>query len=395
MDFWQVATNRAKEFVPIDLDAMAADDDYIHTESLNVTKTTTTTSTKSNSHSQSNTIPVIPIPSTSTVSSQSTKTSMPSTHNTWSLLDRRSGHASSGGTAIKNNGAGGVDSSTSSTARIQQATDRLNAMVFDSDTAVSTTTYPGQQQHTHSINNSRRTMTVSSSHHSSRNQQNIGNDDDDDDDASQDSYDEDDPILSILQQQQPPSARSKSKPNGDQFSQAASVPVVDQRLASVPSSFSHSMTPMELETTASSASEPQPPSRRKMDWIWNSVQSFSSTTDDHNAIRTNERNTTTETAESTGPLWGRPKKKKNNKHQNPQQLGFVKVSSTHLGFSEEERQALANIQATTTTTVSSSSNIVQLLLQDHPRESFIAVTLVLGAAVYFYTRITEADDFAR
>ena len=131
MDLWEAATRGAKELVNMpNLDAMAEEDDYIHTDTLNVTKTTTTTAQQpqhapptrqdSTASSQSSGYPA---PAASSWMSPALPTSSSHTHNSsglvhvpstssWSLLDRK-------------------PPKQPASNRVEEATARLNAMVFD------------------------------------------------------------------------------------------------------------------------------------------------------------------------------------------------------------------------------------------------------------------------
>ena len=391
MDLWAKARDRAKELAQFDLDAMAEEDDYIHTESLNVSKTSTTQpppplttgdqqqqpqSSSSNffirqdsvASQQSTGYPVTPAASSSwaPVLPDAGALQHMASSSSWSLLDRKPASRTASGNNIN------ADSSTSSSIRVEEATARLNALVFDTSAATTTTTATAAgEASTHS--SAQRARIMSSASEASKTLS--MSDDNDDDDASQDSYDEDDPILSLLQQQQKPAAKTKNRFMND----------LDQRLAqpAVP----ETVNPLEMEPSnnAAATSKSMPPPRRL--WPW---QKPRQTATNSNA---NNNNDDDDEEEETGmmgrPLWARPKKKKPKPTQ--EEESFVLVSSGNLGFSEEEKQALASLRQSANKDSAGSGNI----LSDHPRESFVALTLVLGGAVYWFARTTAAaDDFA-
>ena len=316
MDLWEAARSRAQELVKLDLDAMAAEDEYIHNDTLNVTKTTSTAPKTEPPAIQQNMLS----------SSSSHHQPAQSTASSWSLLDRKPSSS---------------QNRQDSTARLQQATARLNAMVFDNNAPASTTS-------------SVISVPPSSTAHSLPS----ASDADSDDNASQDSYDADDPIMSLLQKQKQPTHKNHDDKNKRFMND------LDQRMAQPPSSHTP-LPPMEVESG---------PPRRP--WPWQR----SAATNDKPSSNNNNNNV-------MGPLWARPKKKKPTADE-----GFVMVSSGHLGFSEEERQALANLQKQSAEAAEGGGGN---FVTNHPRESFIALTLVLGAAVYFYTRLTAADELVR
>ena len=319
MDLWEAARSRAQELVKLDLDAMAAEDEYIHNDTLNVTKTTSTAPKTEPPAIQQNMLS----------SSSSHHQPAQSTASSWSLLDRKPSSS---------------QNRQDSTARLQQATARLNAMVFDNNNAPASTT------------SSVVSVPPSSTAHSLPS----ASDADSDDNASQDSYDADDPIMSLLQKQKQPTHKNHDDKNKRFMND------LDQRMAQPPSSHTP-LPPMEVESG---------PPRRP--WPW---QRSAATNDKPSSSSNNNNNNV------MGPLWARPKKKKPTADE-----GFVMVSSGHLGFSEEERQALANLQKQSAEAAEGGGGN---FVTNHPRESFIALTLVLGAAVYFYTRLTAADELVR
>ena len=407
MDFLTAARERAKELVNLpDLDAMAADDDYIHSETLNVsstkptTTTTTTTSSKqpppyetqqqsssffirqdSLSSHQSSDYPVTPAPSSAPTSWTAAASQgggggagallhMGSSSSSWSLLDRKPTT-----NRISTN-------PSNSSLKVEEATARLNAMVFDTASGSNSNTNFGESSSHHS----QRVRVASTASSQASQTLSMSDDDDDgehdanDDDASQDSYDADDPILPLIQQQQQQSRKGGGANKG---SKNRFMNELDQRLAkpSVPENQGGSSHVNPLEMEGNSQSSLLPPRRL---WPWQkskpSPQTKTNPSNNGNTDDEEEGNATSR------PLWARPKKKKSKAVAVDD--SFVMVSSGNLGFSEEEKQALANLQQSAAK--ESSGNI----LSDHPRESFVALTLVLGAGVYFFSRMTAADDFA-
>lgn len=423
MDFLAKARERAKELAQFDLDAMAEEDDYIHTESLNVSKTTSTTkppppapttgdqqqqqqslanssnffirqdsAASSQQSSSTGGYPITPAPSSAAPSSWAP--ALPdaggalqhmASSSSWSLLDRKPASRTASGTNIN------VIGSSSSSIRVEEATARLNALVFDSTTTTTTTTASGDNRTAtadaagEASAHSQRARIMSSTSEASKTLSVMSDDhadNDDDDDASQDSYDENDPILSLLQQQQKPVAKTKNRFMND----------LDQRLAqpAVP----ETVNPLEMEPSNSmnaSSSKSMPPPRRL--WPWQKPTTRPSATN-ANSNNNNSSNGDDNDEEAGGilgrPLWARPKKKK--PKPPVEEEPFVLVSSGNLGFSEEEKQALASLKQSAKNNQDGDSGNI---LSDHPRESFVALTLVLGGAVYWFARTTAAaDDFA-
>eukprot|EP00977_Amphora_coffeiformis_P001918 scaffold362_cov176-Amphora_coffeaeformis.AAC.44 len=388
MDLWVAAAQSAKELVKMpNLDEMAKDDDYIHTESLNVSNKAGMTKQEqqqeymrqeSSVSSHSAAYPATPSstvsswmssPPTMAGASGSLPAALPHTassasSSSWSLLDRNP--------SIRH-----INASSSTNFRLEEATARLNAMVFETGDASTTNSAKESSKwtsshHTHTSSSQPATssrMAASASGSIASGTITMSDEDHDDDDGSQDSYDEDDPILSLLQQQRGGSNHGSTSSN----TKNRFMNELDQRLAQ-PSTDEQPLlvNPLQIESGDDNNDTKSVPHRL---WPWQQRRqhpkpSRGDEEGDNNDI--------------PRPLWARPKKKKSK----PADDGFVLVSSGNLGFSDEERQALANLQKQQA--VPESGN----LFSDHPRESFIALTLVLGAAVYFYSRMTTADDLA-
>jgi hypothetical protein len=273
MDFWAAATSRARDLASLDLDAMAADDDYIHTLELNVAKPTTSTVELAPGMGATLSSAVAP----------------------FALLDRR------------------PTSAKSSTQRAEEASARLNALVFHDDAPKSHVT----EDH--------------------------GKDDSDDEDLS----DADDPILSLLR---------GSSHAGETHRSTPSRPPSDRFLS-------------DLEQRTAQAAPLIPEEEEKVPvapklWPWSARS-----TEEAAGSRL-----------SLGPLWGRPKKERPPPQDDPEH--FTTVSSGHLVMDEEERRALASLRKQSTRSSDSWCD----------RETFVLATFLLGAAVYFYSKMSAADD---
>ena len=402
MDLWAAATKGAKELVNLpNLDAMAQEDDYIHTESLNVSQAGATkqeqqqqytTPTSQHDYMTSSHPAAYPATPPSTASSWMLSSQMAGTSSSGAIQHATSSVSSSSWSLLDRKVSNQQADTISPNVRLEEATARLNAMIFETGNAATTTTnYKNNANesssrftnsyHTHTSSSqlrpssSRTTTSASASIASGTITTSEG---EDDDDASQDSYDEDDPILSLLQQQHGNNHKTGSKSNtNNRF-----MNELDQRLAkpSVPTDEQSLMVkynnPLQIESGDDNNDDTTKVPQRLWPWQQQRQQRKSTREDENNGNEASDN--------TPRPLWARPKKKKSKSASDEE---FVLVSSGNLGFSEEERQVLANLRKQK---APDSGN----MFSDHPRESFIALTLVLGAAVYFYSRLTAADDLA-
>lgn len=262
---------------------------------------------------------------------------------------------------------------------MEETAARLNAMIFDttSNNNDHNSSYHDASSHhsaSHNASSSQPTRVVTSASASLASGTQSG---DNDSEGSQDSYDEDDPILSLLHKPRGGNEAESNSTGSPQKSSSRFMNELDQRLAQ-PAADTSNTNPLQIETGGGDDQDTPAP-RRLWPWPQTRQSKPTKTNNDDNNNDPNDNNN------KPRPLWARPKKKK--RPPAADESSFVMVSSGNLGFSDEERQALANLQQQQGV---DSGN----LCADHPRESFVAVTLVVAVAVYFFSRMSAADDLA-